>query len=199
MWFNINHNVEQMNKWGEAKTHFIRLYTSSSAISLPNLLYVVSTNTRTFESIFNLASVRWSWLDGASDGDLFNVWHRIIGIGFVSRWMRLVWNERKEKKNIDFLFIFDFHAIRHHKVIKCLSFHLIIEWFSIVFLCFCEFQSHSIASSLKDSMKWNVLYLMIWANVCCCFNVCSLKKFLLLDFETFESENSSEINQSAKL
>lgn len=40
------------------QTYFIRLYTSSSAISRPTFEYVVSTNTKTFGSILRRASDR---------------------------------------------------------------------------------------------------------------------------------------------
>lgn len=71
-------------------THFIRLYTNSSAMSRPSLEYVVSTNTNTFGSIRNLASERWSCV-WCPSGDLLllNVPHRINGDGFVSRWINL--------------------------------------------------------------------------------------------------------------
>lgn len=81
-------------------TYLIRLYTNSSAISRPSLLYVVSTKTRTFGSILNLASDLWSCVFAGSAGDLFSVWQCINGIGgLVSRRISL----RSIKRNINLL------------------------------------------------------------------------------------------------
>lgn len=81
------HNSLWQSIW--LKTYLILLYTSSSAISRPSLLYVVSTKTRTLGSILNLASDLWSCAWVWSDGDLFSVWQWINGIGFVSRFISL--------------------------------------------------------------------------------------------------------------
>lgn len=86
-------------------TYLILLYTSSSAMSRPSLLYVVSTNTRTFGSILNLASDLWSWVLAESAGDLFSVWQCINGIGFVSRRISLrnIRTWMKIEKNVNLL------------------------------------------------------------------------------------------------
>lgn len=84
-------------------THFILLYTSSSAISRPNLLYVVSTNTRTFGSILSRASDLWSCVCDESDGDLFSVWQWINGIGFVSRCISLHMAKKKIRRLVNWL------------------------------------------------------------------------------------------------
>lgn len=83
-------------------THFIRLYTSSSAISRPSLLYVVSANTSTFGSIFSLASDLWSCVSDESGCARCGCWHRTIGTGFVSRCMKL---KRERKKRGFYLII----------------------------------------------------------------------------------------------
>lgn len=108
-------------------TYFIRLYTSSSAISLPSLLYVVSTNTRTFGSILNRASDLWSWVWAGSDGDLFSVWQWINGIGFVSRCInlhRIRKKEKRERKNL-WLLLFIVFSLLSRVFLSCL------KWFSL--------------------------------------------------------------------
>ena len=90
-------------------THFIRLYTNSSAMSRPSLEYVVSTNTSTFGSMRNLASDRWSCV-WCPSGDLLllNVPHRINGDGFVSRWINLFIKQSTLKFKILLKIIFHF-------------------------------------------------------------------------------------------
>lgn len=104
--------------WLLLSTHFIRLYTSSSAISRPSLLYVVSANTSTFGSIFSLASDLWSCVSDESEWVLSGVWHRTIGTGFVSRCMKLKRERRIERQYEREDFIFNHLSIKGPRKIE---------------------------------------------------------------------------------
>lgn len=187
MFLHSKRSFDVKNPLTKFLTYLILLYTSSSAISRPSLLYVVSTNTRTFGSILSLASDLWSCVFDGSDGDLFSVWQWINGIGFVSRRMSLLnmIREKWRKQNVNLLLCKVSKAFlscdwcvdgwwRRISLVLRLMFQLVCMSVGSE-LSSCQVSLNEATATQIDGIKWNVLYLINRKSVsfdirllCCC-------------------------------